>query len=558
MRLTFAYGGVMNDTSFQPERRLALTAGRYHRLLQVIGAIPLEGLAGSARFEAARSIALDWLGVKKKIALGGDAIGGESWDFEASDSTRALNIEASPGLWAFRFDDPDGRDSAQLWRVELVLTHSDDDVPPLMGCTLSVMVPPGSIAEVTPSVPAIVTRIANELGLFDDNRRLAGSAMEVDRDAELDQLFKLIESPSRSSAVVVVASEEDGSSFADANKIARDLAGLAHVVCVSHEASWEITRRYGKALSVFGDAVRVYRAGFDPDSDTPYRHPLFLARSWRERVFEMLSRIRFDAIADTVARPSEANDIPSFAIIRRAAADRRLRAAAAMRPAPEDTQGVSRRELEVERAIAQLTASAKSWEDAALEEDQRRQIAEKDLRDAQARLWAQQQRISYLEQRFAELSVVDEPTWPETFDDLIEWSERYVAGRVVITKRAVRAAQQSVFLDVPSVYRALHYLATSYWRMRTEGGAVLEAAAREAEMEIGVKRSGTGDAAHDRRYEAEYRVRYESDEYILDQHLVGSNSRGEQRCLRIYFVWDEDRRIVIVGHFPTHLTNRLT
>ena len=94
--------------------------------------------------------------------------------------------------------------------------------------------------------------------------------------------------------------------------------------------------------------------------------------------------------------------------------------------------------------------------------------------------------------------------------------------------------------------------------MKVHGGAELHAACKDREAELGVRISPVGDAADMRQYEAEYRVRWEGRTYRLDMHVAGSDSRDKQRGLRIYFEWDAEQELVIVGHLPTHLTSTHT
>ena len=91
--------------------------------------------------------------------------------------------------------------------------------------------------------------------------------------------------------------------------------------------------------------------------------------------------------------------------------------------------------------------------------------------------------------------------------------------------------------------------------MKVEGGSDFQLKCKEAEAALGVRISPSGDAVDMRQYEKEYRVRWEGKQYKLDMHLAGSDSRDKRRGLRIYFAWDGEQELVVVGHLPTHLTN---
>jgi hypothetical protein len=48
---------------------------------------------------------------------------------------------------------------------------------------------------------------------------------------------------------------------------------------------------------------------------------------------------------------------------------------------------------------------------------------------------------------------------------------------------------------------------------------------------------------------------WEGQQYRLSMHLAGSPSRDGRYGLRIYFAWDEEQQLVVVGQLPDHLTN---
>jgi len=44
----------------------------------------------------------------------------------------------------------------------------------------------------------------------------------------------------------------------------------------------------------------------------------------------------------------------------------------------------------------------------------------------------------------------------------------------------------------------------------------------------------------------------------MDRHLVKGTSRDPRFCMRIYFFWDDEENVVVVGHLPGHLTTAAT
>lgn len=122
---------ILAPQTFQ-RREWRIPPGRYHRILQVLGNLPLSD--GSSQQEVmadARARAIKWLELKKNIAVPNSVKKGDSWDFEPDDSTRTLTIETSPGLWAMRLDDPCGEIPGRMWRVEFAVAETEEGQPAL-------------------------------------------------------------------------------------------------------------------------------------------------------------------------------------------------------------------------------------------------------------------------------------------------------------------------------------------------------------------------------------------------------------------------------------------
>ncbi len=531
---------------------LHLEPGRYHRLMQVIGRFR-PAIDNDDPLSEARALAVNWLRQKKNWILGDEQINSDRpVHVEDEASTRALSIESSPGLWAVRLDDPCAQVPGRQWRVELVLVEMPGEDAPAFGCTLSVLVPIGNTEAVSrPGVPALVGIMARTLALKEAGQPLDGSVWEVDRPHEVDQLIQLIERPTRPMSVVVVSLPRQGIPFYDPQKLSLALAGLCVVATVTPEAAQDLTSRYGRDLGVFGDAVRVFRIGFDADVDDKFRHPLFLSQAWKSRSLVALGVIKSIAMSDTVAARDDKRDIPSFGLIRGIAADKRIKAALLHSAGTLNAADVA-------QDISALREQAESWEKYAIAEDQRAQKAEEAQRQTLSRLYTYTHQIRKLENELDALRSTPKINFDVTLNDISEWASEHFTGRLIITNRAARAAASSNHSDPNLIAKCIGLLALEYWNMKVHGGIERQSSCKARESELGVRISPSGDAVEMRQYEAEYRVRWEGREYKLDLHLAGSPSRVKERGLRIYFAWDDEQELVIVGHLPTHLTNTHT
>lgn len=151
----------------------------------------------------------------------------------------------------------------------------------------------------------------------------------------------------------------------------------------------------------------------------------------------------------------------------------------------------------------------------------------------------------------AETATVTQPrSW--TLRELGEWAALN-QERIVILPRAIAAARKSDYSEPTTVFAALELLAGTYRLVRL-GHAPREQLRREVNelhMEI-------GGSVEPSRANEDYFVRWAGRRRFLDQHLGKGGSRDSRFTMRIYFTWDDEQQIVVVGSLPAHLDNSLT
>ena len=141
------------------------------------------------------------------------------------------------------------------------------------------------------------------------------------RDALSGLVEYLVDANRKLPVIVLSVSEcsEDATSLEiDATSLARATIGLARVVILKAEFTWLLTERFGKRLSVFGGAIRLYQIGFTEDSDPYGPHKLILSEMLNspERVREWTQWLRRTVAADSIRRTRLDEDVLSFATIR--------------------------------------------------------------------------------------------------------------------------------------------------------------------------------------------------------------------------------------------------
>ena len=148
---------------------------------------------------------------------------------------------------------------------------------------------------------------------------------------------------------------------------------------------------------------------------------------------------------------------------------------------------------------------------------------------------------------------------PKDYDGIAEWVEAHFSQRLYLHPKAISRmlTRSNQCADVALVCDALDYLATDYWQQRYDRlpkDIALTRCAEKYGRPFEVK--PTGQATIDFT-PGDYKIRYfknpqgkeiDSD---LDYHLrVGNDS---ENLLRVYFLHDDARRIIVIGSLPDHL-----
>lgn len=524
--------------------------------------VTLKSIPGKDRFNLTVDSILRWMNRRAGRALPDEAWNRTSFDLAdvGAQRTAAVAIPA-PRYWAARLDDADKAVPMRTWVTEIgVGAGAGSDT--LFGVRL-ICASRGPDEPFSRTVPGFVREVL-EAGLAElDGLPAQRDPRLIAAEADVLLLLELLESSVRQSDVIVVALPEDSVDPAGAAVSARDLQirlfGVSHVFVVTGPASFLLTRRVGKELSVFRGAVRTYRPGFRAWLAEPFAHPLALPQrieTWQDegaKAFE--SWVVETALLASVRRGDREERLPSFNTVRQLAAQverTKVKAAggtdAEMLALYEQDNEQLRRELQEQKEIHDGILAAADAERAAAVDDA-------DLARAQARERAH--RIRMLERLLAEGSAASaEVALPATLDDFEEWCKEHLSGSVELMGRAYQGVRKSDFHDPSLIYRALLVLRDYYVPMRVEGTQERRDAYLAALAELQLEDSLTGDGI--KYAEDLYSVQYGGSRRLLDRHLKGSNSRDRRYGFRLYFLWDEDGQVVVVGWLPSHLQNRLS
>lgn len=148
---------------------------------------------------------------------------------------------------------------------------------------------------------------------------------------------------------------------------------------------------------------------------------------------------------------------------------------------------------------------------------------------------------------------------PRDYDGIPAWVERHFDGKLILHPHAVSRmlTKSNQCANVQLVCDALDYLATDYWEQRWE-----QLPKETALMRCGEKYGRPFEIAPIGQMTidftpSEYRVKYFKDargrecDSDLNWHLrVGNDS---ENLLRVYFLHDDEKRLIVVGSLPDHL-----
>lgn len=325
------------------------------------------------------------------------------------------------------------------------------------------------------------------------------------------------------------------------SRLARDLTGIAVVARLDHEASWYVTRQKGKDWSCYGGALRLYWPNL-LRSTSQYQHPLWTPTrllhgvpdtgAAADRITRQIRRKIFAQSAFALAEPE------AFERIRRAA---------------------RREELEQLRAKATPDADYKVLADmyfeAAASANEELESKNGEIAQLRAQVESLQMALRYqeAESEFAEVAPESEVP-PSTVEEAVE-AARLRHGELLrfgtdvsegIDGLAADAGPPGKILDHLSALAAL----ASARRKGDLGASMVEWLKRNR----GVKASG--ESKTKRTSPKAQRARTWDDgagsRRRFDLHLKPAEGTSPDRAVRIYFDYDVDRGVVVVGWVGRH------
>lgn len=419
--------------------------------------------------------------------------------------------------------------------------------------------------------PGVVKSLCDSVGLA-QVRPLDGKAWTIQSAEDLDALEILLTDRDRDLAVIVASQPdprhwtgpgEAPETLLDCDTLARKTRGYAHVVKLPFNRSFEWTERVGKAWSVFDGAVRTYMPGLDFERDSLSAHPIAFkdrilafssGEAQRPEAFQNFLVKKMWVTMPRVPFPWQPLVfVPEARVIE---AEERARETLGGEACADCQDLYEKQARALKDKIRAAEEEAEKWLQAA---DEYQKELDYQKHQATVLQCAVDSLRAQLEEKIGK-PLDEEIPIPETYEGMTDWVDRHLAGRLIFLPRAARAVKDAVYQDVPLVYKGLLLLANEYRNMRLGfEGEKERFEARCGELALRFGRSMTEVAAG--QYESEYYVDYPVGSglrQMLDFHLRKGSTKDDRLCLGIYFFWDEQARLVVVGSLPAHLRTGAT
>ncbi len=520
--------------------------------------IKINPCDGTDPFVAAQQKVLQWIAQRVGQRLPEEAWSGQSFETEKIGAQYAAAVFLDDlAMWGARLDDADKSVPQLTWVTEVGLKQLSDRsiaVSARLVCTRR-----GTDNFIERSTPDFIRPIA-AIGTASLDGRLLRPIPWLVSDDEVPSLCDLIRDPKRRAAVIV-ASLPAGSTDAKNATFPLDILchktfGAAHVAIITVPATFRLTDEFGKEFSVFNRAVRNYRPNFNLEVDEPHQHPWAAARRIQNWDGGPAAYARFLAdrvLKDAVERPDSENDLPSFAKIRRLAAERRIERAKATNASIAERLELA--EAQIVELQSEREEMEETFEGVLKSVEQERDIARAQADTATQRARNLRARVEMLEKALASGS---SPKGPEILSDLNNfdrWCDKNLAGVVEVLPRAKHAAKKSKYEDPAFLYKSLLLLRDYYVPMRRFGSSKANAF-KQACLALNIEETQTFAGDGYGEHGDMYFVRYAGRRHLLDRHLKKGSTRDVRRCFRLYFFWDDDSEQAVVGWLPSHLETR--
>jgi hypothetical protein len=356
---------------------------------------------------------------------------------------------------------------------------------------------------------------------------LARGAVRFRGNAGGDALAQLLTNPRRLLPVVAI-SEDHGLLLHPgiAEAITRDLASLAVVGVLDEEAAWRLTRNVGADGSCYNGAIRLYWPGFEANAERR-THPLWTVRRLLDdvpdtaaaatRIRQVLRRRVMSASAFAIREPVE------FELIRAEERKRRYAAEREKLTSPDDLEKLAESYAKEAEELRVLLVTRDT-----------------EIETLRAKVTNLELALRWQESEAPETLEPDTSTPILTVRDAVERARAEHPDSLVFGP-AVEEGLAGLGPDAGPPDKVYSYLTKLGRLSRARGAGPLGTSPLEWLKQQNVSASQEGEGVKRAWGGREY-----------DWHLKPAENVPPDRCVRIYFAWDESSSRIIVGWVGRH------
>ncbi len=522
--------------------RRAMPLVREREILRVSAA--LAGSDPNNSLGIARDEALKWARNKTVGKLPREAWEHDSFEHLCGGrNCSAVRIRsAGEDIWSIRVEDPDKRVAGRIWTSEISVLRREGE-PARFTLRLLAGSPELNL-EIEPHVPGVVRQVVKSPGLLAGTIRLTDNPVTARSDTDAELLIHGLLDPSRKLPIIILSvpsnSQDPNKPLLDSRMLAGACAGLALVVVLPAQFSWALTERFGKQLSVYEGAARVYLPGFTDDANPFGGHELILPTRMAsvKDAGSALTRLRWIAASGSVRRLQLGSDVLSFGPLKALGLERRqLSLAKAGATDLEQLKTANERIGILEERVREAERYQAQFSDLHAEAEERAETAETQLR-------ASGFRIQQLLGQIKTSGVPPDANIPLPVDWAAfgDWCDDELAGRVLLAPQARSGLRVAEFEDIQLAARCLLWLANDLRDAKVDGA---EGSLRDRVIEPGIMNTHCGAD--------EFELEWQGRRCVVDWHIKnGGNTRDPRRCLRIYYFWDESSQQAVIASMPAH------
>ena len=209
----------------------------------------------------------EWIASRVPGALPPEAADHGTFSFRQGGShCQAVRVlREGHDLWAVRLRSPDPSAPADAWVTEAGVGWSPG-APPVFHLRLLRSSNGVDARYLEPKVPDLAVRLASVLELRQFGEPVTGEPWLVKSVPDAERFCARLTDPQRRLPILALSVPDDADDphrpTLDAERLARSCVGLALVAVIPAEYAWELTDRFGRRLSVYQGAVRIYLPGF--------------------------------------------------------------------------------------------------------------------------------------------------------------------------------------------------------------------------------------------------------------------------------------------------------